>query len=142
MLSIDKKPPKDVDAHELKRSVLLASSAEKNWSSETPKARGPSRIIDFTKVLGTNVSLEQGAYITKFTSKHMLLPMADGGILGWNLKENTPAGTHKMDPDCIIVDLALEKVTHELIALIGKVVPVRYVPVVFISLVMSHFAQI
>ena len=124
LLAIDRKPLEQVNVQELKKAILVTASAERNWLREKAKARRVST-IDFTKAIRTDICLEQSAYITKFTSRHLLLPMEDGSLIGWDMKQNAQSGSYKMDRECILVDLALDKSTRTLVGLVGKVSPIR-----------------
>lgn len=126
LLSLDKKPLRSADVLELKKSVIKASHADKNWLSSHPKALGPPRIIKLQENDTVHdISLDQVAYITKFTSRHLMIPLNNGGILGWDLEKNNSAGKHIMNNNAVLMDIALDKETNSFIALLGVVAPVR-----------------
>ncbi|KAL5501036.1 hypothetical protein ACEPAH_9423 [Sanghuangporus vaninii] len=125
LLAIDQKPLQSVRTDELKRSVLLAALAENNWLQKRPKARAASQSIELRSAISPDVSLDKNAYITKFTSKHLLIPLEGGKMVGWNLKDNTSVGSFDIGPDCMVLDLALEKPTRTLLGAVARVAPVR-----------------
>jgi hypothetical protein len=118
--AIDQKPIEEADVPSLRRSILAMNSAEKNWQSDCPRTTGPPLVVRFDSKPAT-VALDQAGYITKFTSKHLLVPMADGTLLGWNMKSGEPAGEHQMEQDSVLIDLAQVTNSRSLMGLIGRV---------------------
>ena len=55
----------------------------------------------------------------------MLVPMADGTLMAWDMQGGRQAGVHAMDPESILIDLAHVNGTRSLMGLTGKVAVIR-----------------
>ncbi|THH07778.1 hypothetical protein EW145_g3152 [Phellinidium pouzarii] len=109
----------DVTVSELRQSIGIAASSEKNWVKENPIAVGESKIINLPRAFSDQIS-----YITKISSKHLIIPL-EGALQGWDLERHTPAGKYEMNADTLIVDLVLDGCSRSLFCLTSDVVPVR-----------------
>ena len=91
----------------LRHSILRTTTSERNWLSRYPVHRTKPKVIRFVdRADMTAVSLDQAGYITKFTSRHVLVPMADGTLMAWDMQNGCQAGAHVMDTESVLIDLA------------------------------------
>lgn len=122
LLALDQKPLSEFSLTELKQSILAVYYSEANWSKDEAKAIAVPYTIDLRD---QEISLDQVSYITKFTSRHLVIPLMHGGLLGWDLKKQASAGKIEMPADSLLIDLALDALTRSLVCLVGNVAPVR-----------------
>lgn len=55
----------------------------------------------------------------------MLVPLADGMLMAWDMQSGRQAGMHTMDPESVLIDLAHVNGTRSLMGLTGKVSVIR-----------------
>lgn len=54
-----------------------------------------------------------------------MIPLNNGGILGWDIERNVPAGKYDASENAVLMDIALDRETQSFVALLGVVAPVR-----------------
>lgn len=122
LLALDKKPLSEYSTKELRYSISKAASAEENWSKNRPKYLASSYAINLRD---HDISLDQVSFITKFSSRHLLIPISSGNLIGWDMKEQRPSGSIELPDDTLLIDLSLDASSRSLVCLVGNVVPVR-----------------
>lgn len=106
-------------ASQLRQSVLITTFAERSWLD--PRNVASAKVKSST--WPTNVDLEQGSYVMKFTSDHhLVLPTVDieGGLIGWNTLTNTQAGSYAMDAGEILINVQPVYASRSLYWITGK----------------------
>lgn len=122
LLALDQKPLSEFSLADLKRSILAVTNAEENWSTERGKPVASPVSIDLRRY---RERLDQLSYITKFTSKHLVIPLMSGALIGWDLKTQAPAGSIELPVDSMLMDLALDASSRSLVCLSAIMAHVR-----------------
>ena len=106
-----------LSTQDLRRCILLTAALERNWSRSKPKTICKPQVTkldcDFLECL---------CYVVNFAPKHLLMPMNNGNLMGWDIERNEMVGSYQLDPTlpATIINARAQYSTRSFFFVIGK----------------------